>query len=260
MRRHVGAQLPQGPGSADARHHVLTLGVDQIVAIQDIFPVARVPGEAHAGGRIIAHVAENHGADIHRGAVGQIGGNVELAAIIHRPFAHPGLKHALHGQEELGPGVLGKRPPGLLLDEILKACYYFRQGFGGQLSIHSGVVLFLNVIKNLVKFGVRDSQADLAEELQETPVGVVDEALILGQLDHAFGRFIIEPQVEDGVHHTRHGQGGTGTDRDQQGLGRVTEAFAGLGFQGRHVIMDLIHETFREVSTPGRNNPDWLRW
>ena len=72
-RRHVGAQLPQGPGGADARHHVLTLGVDQVVAIEDIFPGARVPGEAHAGGGIVAHVAEDHGADIHRGAVGQIG-------------------------------------------------------------------------------------------------------------------------------------------------------------------------------------------
>ena len=237
----------QGPGGADPRHHVLALGVDQVVAIKRILPGARVPGEAHPGGGIVAHVAEDHGADVHRGAVGQIGGNVELAAIIHRPFTHPGFKYALDGDHQLGPGILGKRPPGFVLDELLKTLYYFCQGFGGQLRINSGVVLFLDFIKNLIEIGVRQSQADFAEKLQETAVGVIDEALILGQLDHAFGRFIIEPQIENGVHHSRHGQGGTGADRYQQGLGRVPEAFAGLGFQGRHVIMDFVHETFREL-------------
>jgi hypothetical protein len=105
---HVGAQFFQGPGGADARHHVFALGVDQIVAVEFIFAGARVPGEAHAGGGIVAHVAEDHGADVHRGAVGHLRGDVELAPVVHRPFAHPGFEDALHGQKELGPGVLGK--------------------------------------------------------------------------------------------------------------------------------------------------------
>ncbi len=46
---------------------------------------------------------------------------------------------------------------------------------------------------------------EIAEELQKTAVGVVDEPFILGQGDQAFGGIIIETQVEDGIHHARHG-------------------------------------------------------
>ena len=137
-RGHVRAQFFQGPGGADARHHVFALGVDQIVAVEFIFAGARVPGEAHAGGAIVPHVAEDHGADVYRGAVGQIRGDVELAAVVHGPFAHPGLENALHGQEELGPGVLGKGFAGDALDDILKFLHHLRQGLRSEFGIHVG--------------------------------------------------------------------------------------------------------------------------
>ncbi len=97
------------------------------------------------------------------------------------------------------------------LDDILKFLHHLRQGFCSELSIHMSVILLFNLVKNLIKFSVRDSQADFAEKLQKAAVSVVDEAFILGQGNHAFGGFVIEAQVEDGVHHARHGQGGTGT-------------------------------------------------
>ena len=66
---HLGhglLELADGLGRADARHHVLALGVHQVLAEEPPLAGARVPGEGHARPRVVAHVAEDHGLDVDR--------------------------------------------------------------------------------------------------------------------------------------------------------------------------------------------------
>ena len=58
----------EGLGVADTGHHVLTLGVDQEVAVLAGGAGRRVPREPDSGPRVVVSVAEHHGLDVHRGA------------------------------------------------------------------------------------------------------------------------------------------------------------------------------------------------
>ena len=51
---------------------------------------------------------------------------------------------------------------------------------------------------------VVDAESHLAEQLDETPIGVVRKALVTGLLDYALQRLCIETEVQDRVHHARH--------------------------------------------------------
>ena len=77
--RHLLVQAIDGLGGADAGHHVLTLGVDEVLAEELVLAGARVAGEAHAGSRVVAAVAEHHGHHVDRGTVGLVRRDIELA-------------------------------------------------------------------------------------------------------------------------------------------------------------------------------------
>ena len=82
---------------------------------------------------------------------------------------------------------------------------------------------------------------DPPEHLDEAAVGVVDEALKLGvgvAGDEARGHFVVETEVEDGVHHARHGSARTRTDGDEQGVFLVAELFAADLFH----LVDVLHD------------------
>ncbi len=87
--RHVLLHLGDRLRRADAGHHVFALGVDEVLAVDQVLAGARVAREADAGARIVAHVAEHHRADVAGGAVGHFPGDLELLAVVDRALAVP---------------------------------------------------------------------------------------------------------------------------------------------------------------------------
>jgi hypothetical protein len=77
--RHLLLHLGDRLRRADAGDDVLALGVDQVLAVDEVLAGARVAREADAGAGIVAHVAEHHGAHVHRRAVGHLLRDPELA-------------------------------------------------------------------------------------------------------------------------------------------------------------------------------------
>ena len=69
---------------------------------------------------------------------------------------------------------------------------------------------------------------DVAEHGDEAPVRIVDEPLFAGKPDQGLCNLVVEAQVEDGVHHPRHGDGGSAPHRGEEGILLVTEFFSGL--------------------------------
>lgn len=96
----------QGLGGADARHHVLPLGVPQVLPVEALLPGGGVAGEAHPGARVLPQVAEDHGLDHHRRA--QVLGDAVDAAVGPGPGVLPAPEYGLNGSLELGPGVQGE--------------------------------------------------------------------------------------------------------------------------------------------------------
>jgi hypothetical protein len=91
LPRRLGQRLRR----ADAGHHVLALGVDQELAVEAVLAGGGVAGEGHAGGAVLAHVAEDHGLDVDRRAPAL--GDVVQLAVGDGALVHPGAEDGVDG-------------------------------------------------------------------------------------------------------------------------------------------------------------------
>ncbi len=186
--RHLLFHFRDRLGRANACHHIFALGIDQVFAVDHVLAGAGIAGESHAGARIAAHVAEHHRADANRGAIGQLLGDLELLAVIHRTLAHPGTKHRAHRDFELLVRILRKWLAGTALDDIQELACKLLHLFGGKVQVQARVVLALERHHFFVEMLLTDAQRDLAEKLNEAAVGVVGKTRIRGLLDQALQR------------------------------------------------------------------------
>ena len=260
---HLDLEPVERLGRADAGDHVLALGVDQIFAVELVLAGGRIAGEGHAGGRIVATVAEHHGHDIDRRAVGHVRGDVELFAIVDRALAGPGVEDGLDRDLELLIGIGREGVSRGVLDHLEEALAGLAQIRGREIDVLLGVGGLLDGGEFLVEGFVGHAERDLAEELDEAPIGVITEARIVGGTDHALQGRAVEAQVEDGVHHARHRHRRSRAHRDQQRIVRVAEALAGLLLQGAHLLVDLFDQAgrqgalgFVEIFQTGRRGDD----
>ena len=75
--------------------------------------------------------------------------------------------------------------------------------------------------------------------VDQPSVGVPGEPLAARLLGQAVHRLDVEPDVEDGLHHSRHGDGGPRPHRDEQRVGRVAEGPAHGLLQRGQVLAHL---------------------
>ena len=87
-----------------------------------------------------------------------------------------------------------------------------------------------------------DPVHDLAEHLEQTPVRVEGEALVARRAGETLRGRVVEPEVEDRVHHPRHRDGGARANGDEQGIGGVAEPLARLLLQRAEVLVELLAE------------------
>ena len=85
-----------------------------------------------------------------------------------------------------------------------------------------------------------DPAADVAEHLQEAPVGVPREALVLGRAREALDGGVVEAEVEHGVEHPGHRLARAGADGDEQRVLVVAELLAGVLLQALERLGDLL--------------------
>ena len=85
----------------------------------------------------------------------------------------------------------------------------------------------------------------------ETPVGIVDESRVACLLDHSRKGGRAETDVEDGVHHSRHGTSGAGTAAYEKRIGRIAEFLAHDCLCGFQSLGDLFLKVIRITSAEG---------
>ena len=130
---HVGLHLADLRCGPDAGHDVLALGVGQVLAVQDLLAGVRVAGERHAGARVVAHVAEDHGHDVDGGA--EVVGDLLVVAVVDRALAEPAREDGLDGQVELLVRVAREVAAGVLADDPLEVAGQRAQVVGGQVGV-----------------------------------------------------------------------------------------------------------------------------
>ena len=239
---HLFLQIVDRPGRADARYHVLALGVDQVFAEQPVFAGIGVAREAHAGRAVLAEVAEHHGDQVDRGTVGHVRGDVEFAPVVDRAPPHPGVEDGLDGDFQLLHRIIREGLAGLALHHVEEAVGDLAQVAGRECDVLRDAGLVLDRLELGIEGLVGYAQGHLAEQLDEAPVGIPAEAFVAGLGDEALQGVDVESQVEDGVHHAGHGHGRTRADRHQQRVVAAAEGLAGFLLQRLHLVAHLVHD------------------
>ena len=95
---HALLERGDGLGRAHARHHVFTLGVLEVFAVEMILAGGGIAREAHARARGGPEIAEHHGLDVHGGP--EVVGDAVLLAVIDGAVVVPRAEHrvARHGE------------------------------------------------------------------------------------------------------------------------------------------------------------------
>ncbi len=231
---------------ADAGDDVLALRVLEVVAVDALVAAGRVAGEGDAGAGVGAQVAEDHRADVDGRA--EVAGDALLAAVELGAVGVPRVEDRVYGEVHLLAGVLRELAPGLGLDDLLELLDQLLQVRRGEVGVDRDLLRVLGGLQCLLEQLAVDAEDGLAEHLDEPAVGVPGEALVARLGGEAGHRGVGEADVEDGVHHARHGELGPGAYGDQQRVVGLAELLAHALFQRLEVRTHLVAQLGRRVT------------
>ena len=247
----------QGVGCTDTGHDILALGVDKPFAVELVVAGGRVAGESHAGGAVVAHVAEHHGLHIDSGA--PIVGNTLNLAVADSLLAVPALEHGFDTAFHLSFGIIGELGAEHLFHLNLESVGQLHQVLGSQLGVALIVVLSLVIVQHIVQLladalavGGLNALALLHHHIgvhhNQTTIGVVNKAGVVGSLQHAGDCLGRKADIQHGVHHAGHRATGTRAAAHQQRvLGIVifhTHQFLHVG----HGFPHIVHQACRQLA------------
>ena len=204
---------------------VLALGVDEELAVELFRAGCRAPGEADAGRRAIAGVAEHH--LLHVDGRADVIGNVVDAAIFLRARVLPRAEHGVARPLELLDRILRKVLAGLVLHDLLVARDHLAQRRFVEVGVGFHAARFLHGVELVLEHVLRNLEHDVAEHLNEAAVAVGREPAVAGLLLQRFDGLVVEAEVQNRVHHAGHREFRARAHRHEQRLLRVAQLAAG---------------------------------
>ncbi len=245
---HVALELVDVLGRSNAGDHVLALGVDQVVAEEFVLAGVRVPREGHAGAGVGAGVAEDHGLHVD-------GGSFETRdpldpAVLDRLLAHPAIEDGHDGLPELVHRVLGEVLADELLVNSLVTLDEFLEVVGVKVGVELDALLLLEAIELMLEVLVIDAHGGRAEHVDDATVPVKGESLVVGLPGQPGDRGVGQAEIQNRVHHARHGHGRAGADADQERIVGIAEPLADRLFHGLEGRLDLGPHLFGKRPPP----------
>ena len=221
---------------AHAGDDVFALRVHQKLAHQVLFArrgVAR-KGDARAGS--LAHVAKRHHLHVDGGPPGIR--DVVVAAVNVGARVIPGAEHGLDRAHELllrvGREVLADLGAVLRLELGGQRT----QVLSSQLHVLRDAALFLHAVDELLEVLLAHLHDHVGIHLDEAAIAVPRPTGVAGLLGDDLDHLFVEAQVQDGIHHARHGRAGAGTDGHEQRVLQIAELFARNAFH----LLDVCHD------------------
>ena len=166
-------------------------------------------------------------------------GDVVDAAVLLRARVHPRAEHRVARHRELAVRVLRKVAAGLPFHDLLVSLDDFAKRLLVEIGVELLAARLLDRVQLVLEGLLRDLEHDVAEHLDEAAVAVVREAAVARARLQAFDGLVVQPEVEDRVHHPGHGKLRAGADGNEQGvLRRPKHGTCGL-LELLHVLGDL---------------------
>ena len=211
---------------SNARDDILTLRVDEKLAVELVLPSRGVAGKGHACSGVVAHIPEDHRLHIDGGAV-ETGDLVDLPVgdgLARRPRSEDRFDRML----QLLIGVLREADLGKPAKDLLVSLAQIFK----TTDRHIRIVLHAELLFDGIEFGLEvvmvDLKDDASEHVDEATVGVKGKPPIVGQFGEPFDRAVVETKVEHGFHHARHRHCSAAADADKKRIARGTKSLARL--------------------------------
>ena len=142
----------------------------------------------------------------------------------------------------------------------LEALGQLAQRVGVELDVERHAALALDAGDLVLEALARDPAHDVAEHLHQAAVAVPGEPVIAGARRQTGGRLVVQPQVQDRVHHPRHRHARARAHRDEQRIVGVAKPLAGSLLERGRAPCDLLRRgrparSGRRACTP--RTPRW---
>ena len=98
----------------------------------------------------------------------------------------------------------------------------------------------LRIFKRIFKQAVIDLHHDIAIHLDKPAIAVIGKTRIIGAAGKAFDRDVIQPKIENRVHHARHRGTRTRPNRNKKRVNRIGKTGASFAFDFRNGITHLL--------------------
>ena len=223
--RHDFLELVDVLRGADTCNNVFALCVHEELTGENLFAGGRVTGKRNAGAGGLAHVAECHHLHVNSGTPGIR--DIVVAAVDVCTRVVPGTENSLDSAHELFLRIVREVLADLFLILSLKLICELLQVVSGQLNVLRYALLSLHRVDELLEVLLADFHNDVGIHLDKSSVAVISPARVAGLLSHNFNNVLVEAEVEDGIHHARHGCACTGTDGNEKRVLLIAELLAG---------------------------------
>ena len=174
---------------------------------------------------------------------------VELA-VGHRARVPPRAEHRIPGPAQLLVRVLGETGPRLIAHDFLEATNRVLQVRLGQVDVRLDLALALHHVQLVLERVLVNAEHHVAVHLDEAAIRIVSEATVARLGGQAAHGVIVETQVQNRVHHSRHGELGAAADRDEHRVRRVAELLAHQLLEPLQGRFDLLVDLRRELAAP----------
>ena len=224
--------------STDTSYHVFALSVDEVFAVEDIFTRTSISAKANSRSRGVAHVPEYHSLDVD--CRPPFSGDTFHLTIEDSALVHPAIEDGADSTPELLHRISGEVLACAVLDLLLEEYDQALEFVDVQLVIQADPTLCFDTVDDFFEGGDiflglgLHTEDNVTIHLHEAAVAIVGEAGIACLLRKAFDDGVIEPKVEDGIHHTWHRGASTRADRYEEWVGGIAKGRS-------HESFDMMH-------------------
>ena len=236
-------QLADFFGSTDTSNNVFSLGVHQVFTVELVFSSGRIAAKANTSSRIHSKVTKYHGLDVYGCSCQAL--DIVHGSVFNGSIIHPRAENCIDGAPQLLNGVLGEFfSNGVLVNNFVGSNKLFQVG-GGKVGVQGNTTLCLQFGDSIFKVVCRNTHGNVTVHLDKAAVSVPSKTWVSSASSKTLCCLVVHSQVQDGVHHSGHGNGSTRTNGYQQRIISITQLLAHKVFQSLQVCSNLFLQSCR---------------
>ena len=244
--RHNFFELINLLRGTNACYYVLALCIHQELAHQMLFTGCRIAGKCNAGTGGLAHISECH--HLHVDCCTPGIRDIVVAAVNVCTRVVPGTEYSLDCLHQLFLRIYRKVLADFCFVLCLELICQLFEIVCSQLNVLCHTFFCFHLVDELFEIFFAYFHNDIREHLDKSAVAVPCPSRIAGFCRKYLYYFLIQTQVQDCVHHARHGCSCSGTNGNKKRVLFIAKLFAGNLFHLLDRCHNLCHDLVVDLS------------